>query len=142
MPAEWATKKELEKNVFRVLSDNSVPVDSVDSDLLEQGKDGGKDAIIAKLRKRGYNMAQIETWRQLKEYHLDIGTWFTLNRTGFRRGDEEDWISFYDRREELDELELYDTSGGQIIPGEEPHADKPFCVLDLAAINAALDQEP
>lgn len=138
----WCVRAELERQVNRILSDNNVTVDPIDKAIFEFGLVSSHQEIIQRLRKRGYTLAQILTWARLKEYDQDIATWFTINRMAFRRGDEEDWTIFFDRREELDEAALFDDNGDLIDPAAGPSDNLPFQVFDLEAINITLGQEP
>lgn len=137
----WATSKELEPRVVRVLSDNNYDTDNIDKEIIDSSVVDAQNEIIARLRTRGYTLAQIMTWSRQREYNLDIGTYYALNRTTYPRDDEQDWIEFFNRAEELDELELYTLDGTLIEPGDTPSAAI-FDLYDLEKINDNLDQVP
>lgn len=137
----WATSKELEPRVVRVLSDNNYAPDLVDAEIINSSVKDAQNEIIARLRTRGYTLAQIGTWSRQREYNLDIGTYYALNRTTYPRDDEQDWIAFFNRADELDDLELYTLDGTLIEPGDTPSAAI-FNLFDLEALNDNLDQRP
>lgn len=137
----WATSKELEPRVIRVLSDNNYEPDEIDKEVINSSVEDAKNEIIARLRTRGYTIAQINTWSRQREFNLDIGTYYALNRTTYPRDDEQDWIEFFNRAEELDEVELYTLDGDLIEPGDTPSAAI-IELFDLEALNDNLDQVP
>lgn len=137
----WATSKELEPRVVRVLSDNNYDPDKIDKEIIDSSVVDAQNEIIARLRTRGYTLAQIYTWTRQREYNLDIGTYYALNRTTYPRDDEQDWIAFFNRAEELDDLELVDLDGNVLVPGDTPSAAI-FDLYDLEEINDNLEQAP
>lgn len=137
----WTNAELLEARVARILSDNNYESDTVDEEIISSCLEASKQEIITRLRNRGYSLAQINEWARQKEFHLDIGTWYALLRLGFQRGDEEDWIEVFDRREELDDIIIVDDAGDILIPAETP-TEGIFDMFDLEALNEDLDQEP
>lgn len=137
---DWGTKEELTDQVVRILSDNNYDPDKIDASILARCLDDGRNEVISRLCKRGYTTSQIDSWPRRKEYQLDIGTYYALNRMAFPRGDEEDWIVFFDRREELDEVSIIDESGTLLEPTDVE--DEVFTVFDVEEINGDLNIEP
>ncbi len=138
----WATSKELEPRVVRVLSDNNYDPDEIDSAIINSSTEDAKNEVIVRLRTRGYTIAQINTWARQREYNLDIGTYYALIRLTFPREEEEqDWVEMFNRAEELDDAELFTIDGTLIEPGDVP-SGAIFNLYDLEKLNDGLDQEP
>lgn len=138
----WATAKQLEPRVIRVLSDNNYDPDEIDKEIINSSTEDAKNEIIVRLRTRGYTIAQINTWARQREYNLDIGVYYSLIRMTFPREEEEqDWVEMFNRAEELDDVELFTLDGTLIDPGDTPSAAI-FELFDLEELNDDLDQVP
>lgn len=137
----WATSSELEARVSKIISDNNYDPDEVDDEIISSSTIDAQNEIIARLRTRGYTLAQILTWSRQREYNLDIGTYFTLIRLTFpREKEEQDWVEKFNRAEELDDLELFTIDGVLIEPGAQP-SGAIFSLFDLEKLNSDLGQE-
>ena len=141
----WTTLDVVQRRVERIATSYNNELRADDVTIIEEKTRDAYFGVLARLASRGYTRAQADTWAQREEFQVDVATYYSLVSFGYRRGDEEDWISDLRRLEELLEqdddgtyvLAIIDEEGNIIEPGTEPSGV--FQVIDLEEINEDLE---
>ena len=136
---EWIDDDTVKRRVRRLTTAYDDDFSVEDQAILEEKTLDAYHDIAAVLIERGFTAAQILTWAQREEYQRDIAAYYFLLAVGFRRGDKESWIEEFKRLEELEDKALVTDALAKIDPEVIP--DGPFRVVDIEAINEALEIE-
>lgn len=72
--------------------------------------------IVSKLAGRGYSKAQIDAWPRGAEFQRHIGLFWSLTNGAGLHGYDDKFINKFDRREELEEVQITDADGELVEP--------------------------
>ena len=140
----WIDTDMVVRRVTRITNSYTEDLRAEDETTLSEKTLDAYYSIIAALVKRGFLIAQINTWAQRKDFQRDIATYGMLLAMGFKRNDGQDWIDDLKRLDELkaeddggEEIALIDESGVLIDPAGEPNGLPGM--VDLEQVNEDLE---
>ena len=140
----WIDTDTVVRRVTRITSAYNEQLRSEDQTTLGEKTLDAYYAIISALVKRGFTIAQINTWAQRGEYQRDLAAYYYLISVSYQKGDKQDWIEKLNRLNDLksedddgEEIALVDEDGVIIEPAGSP--DGIYQLIDLEQINEDLD---
>ena len=129
----YTTLELLQMRILGIFQDGQGELSALEVALATECLTQANNIIRSVLLNRGMEAAEVSNWSRGAEFQLDIAIYQYIISLGKHRGDEEtQWHKAYDRREELNTVELVGVNDTPSV------ASQGVAMIDLQTVNANL----
>ena len=127
-------------SIMRVsTSDTTIDASSPWEQLITDAASSGYEDVVSRLMARGFTKAQVDLWRRLTEFNVDISLYWLFTKGAGLHAYDDKFINKFDRRLELDTVYVVDSSDNPITPTYSRRINTG--VISTATDNVVLDTE-